>query len=134
MMKQSLYAFFVVIALVMPVLSYAAPCNAAMLQASAMQTSASMGEQPCPHHKQQAAKPCDGLTSVADCLDMGLITSGEAAGLKVTKSDLGPVAAAPLYAEEGAVPIIIAPRAPPATRAFRVSSLSLILTTQRFRV
>ncbi len=132
--------FLVMVALVMPVLSHAMPCNMSMPQAKVamhhamQQPAASADEQPCPNHKQQASKPCDGMMSVADCLDIDMMASADAVSLKILKSDMSPVAVLPTRPWEQIALTAAAPRAPPEMRHISITQPSIILTTQRFRV
>lgn len=140
-MKKLLHIFFVITLLVLPVLAQALPCNMAMMdmpqQAMAGHSMAmESSQEPCPHHKQTAAiEECDNLMSVAECLDIDKITTTDGkVSAKLTKGDAVPVIILPETFATQMLDMLAIPRAPPQYDSTCVPTVSLILTTQRFRV
>jgi hypothetical protein len=127
------------VALVMPVLSYAVPCSMMMPSAGGADHSArqlaAADDMPCPHHKQAASQSCDLTNALSDCLDIGmLLPSADAAGGNSLKSDTTPVAIIPAQTWEQVISTVAASRAPPAWQGGSIPYVSRLLTTQRFRV
>lgn len=136
-MKKLLHMFLVMITLVVPVLAHAVPCNMSMPQAKmaslSMQDKA-MNEDPCPNHKQPASVPCDGVMSIADCLDTDTMAMSDTVNFKFAKADTMPVGVLPSQPWEEIALMTQAPRAPPSLQAIDIPKPSIIITTQRFRV
>ncbi|MDD9911616.1 MAG: hypothetical protein OXQ96_01040 [Alphaproteobacteria bacterium] len=128
MTNKLLHALFIVTLLVIPVLAQAAPCIMAMSQ----EVQAQEGE-PCPSHQSSTPQP-DHQMSVAECVDVDMMTGADLLIFKLTKSDHDVIAVLPLL-KTGQVTVLSAdPRAPPTQNQFAIPHPSLILTTQRFRV
>ena len=134
-MKKLLHMFLVMVMLVMPVLAHATPCNMSMSQAKmASMQDKTINENPCPNHKQSASVSCDGVMSIADCLDTDTMAMSDTLSLKIFKADTVPVGVLPSQPWEEIALMTQAPRAPPSLRAIDIPKLSIIITTQRFRV
>lgn len=127
-MNKLLHALFVVTLLVVPVLAQAAPCIMAMSQ----EVQAQEGE-PCPNHQSSTPQP-DHQMSVAECVDVDMMTGADMLTFKLTKSDHDVTAVLPLLKTGQVIALLAAPRAPPTQAQFSIPQPSLILTTQRFRV
>ena len=135
-MKKLLHMFLVMMTLVMPVLAHATPCNMSMTQTKmALHVQAkAMNEEPCPNHKQPASVPCDGVMSIADCLDTDTMAVSDTVNFKFAKADTMPVGVLPSQPWEEIALMTQAPRAPPSLQAIDIPKPSIIITTQRFRV
>ncbi len=141
-MKNILHAIFTVALLVMPVLAQAMPCNMHMMdmpqQPTAEVQMMVMGDssEPCPSHKATVqAEPCNDLMVMADCLDIDKITAADNTTFtKLVKADCSPIALLPASLTNTTLLSTATPRAPPQYSNMRAPSISLILTTNRFRV
>lgn len=139
-MKEKLHFLIVFTMMVLPLAAQALPCRMIMADMAPQMSQqevhmASDSAEPCPHHKQVAVeKECDNLMSLADCLDMDKVTVTDVNASKFVKIDNTPVALlTPVFTGQ-TFTVSTAPRAPPQYHSIRVPSVSLILTTQRFRV
>ncbi|MAF32255.1 MAG: hypothetical protein CMF60_08625 [Magnetococcales bacterium] len=124
--------FLVMVMLGTAILAHATPCNMSMSQAKM----ASMQDKtmPCPNHKQPASVPCDGVMSIADCLDTDTMAMSDTVSFKFAKADTVPVGVLPSQPWEEIALMTQAPRAPPSLHAIDIPKPSIIITTQRFRV
>ena len=139
-MKQKVHFLVIFTMLVLPLVAQAVPCRMFMADMGPQMDQqemhmASDSAEPCPHHKQVAVeKECDNLMSLADCLDMDKVTVTDTNASKLPKIDNTAVALLTPVFIGRTLTVATAPRAPPQYHSIRAPSVSLILTTQRFRV